>query len=168
MNSARELCFSLFLPLWGLSSVAQSCLTLCDLVDCSTPGLPVLYYLLELAQTHVHWVGDAIQPSHPLSPSSPSTLHPHRSSQTLRKPFSLMGSQWHSLLLLFFSDLWHVHTRLPFEAPSYTTCNWIASFAKSDLFSQIISRLRVLSFHFHILCTSYCLGQCSAHCGLLF
>ena len=37
-------------------------------MDCSTPGLPVLHYLLEFAQTHVHWVGDAIQPSHPLSP----------------------------------------------------------------------------------------------------
>ena len=51
--------------------VAQSCPTLCDPMDCNTPGLPVLYYLLELAQTHVHWVGDAIQPSHPLSSPSP-------------------------------------------------------------------------------------------------
>ena len=49
-------------------SVAQSCLTLCDPMDCSTPGFPVLhYYLLEFAQTHVHWVSDAIQPFHPLS-----------------------------------------------------------------------------------------------------
>ena len=51
-------------------SVAQSCLTLCNLMDCSTPGFPVHYQLSELAQTHVHWVSDAIQPSH--SPSSPS------------------------------------------------------------------------------------------------
>ena len=50
-----------------ISSVAQSCLTLCDPMDCSTPGLPVHYQLPELTQTHVHWVGDAIQPSHPLS-----------------------------------------------------------------------------------------------------
>ena len=48
------------------SSVAQSCLTLCNPMDCSTPGFPVLHYLLELAQTHVHRVGDTIQPSHPL------------------------------------------------------------------------------------------------------
>ena len=54
------------------SSVAQSCLTLCDPMDCSTPGLPVHHQLLEFTQTHVHWVGDAIQPSHPLS--SPSFL----------------------------------------------------------------------------------------------
>ena len=55
------------------SSVAQSCLTLCNPMDCSTPGFPVRCWLQELAQTHVHWVGDAIQPSHPLlSPSSPA------------------------------------------------------------------------------------------------
>ena len=42
------------------SSVAQSCPTLCDLMDCSTPGLPVYHQLLEFPQTHVHWVGDAI------------------------------------------------------------------------------------------------------------
>ena len=47
-------------------SVTQSCLTLCNPMDCSTPGFPVLHRLLELAQTHVHRVGDAIQPSHPL------------------------------------------------------------------------------------------------------
>ena len=48
-------------------SVAQSCPTLCDPIDCSTPGFPVLHHLLELGQTHVHRVGDAIQPSHPES-----------------------------------------------------------------------------------------------------
>ena len=48
------------------SSAAQSCLTLCDPVHCSTPGFPVLHHLLEFAQACVHWVGDAIQPSHPL------------------------------------------------------------------------------------------------------
>ena len=47
------------------SSVTQSCLTLCDLTDCNTPGLPVHQQLLEFTQTHIHWVGDAIQPSHP-------------------------------------------------------------------------------------------------------
>ena len=49
-------------------AAAQSCLTLCDPLDCSTPGLPVHHQLLELAQTHVHQVSEAIQPSHPLSP----------------------------------------------------------------------------------------------------
>ena len=53
------------------SSVTQSCLTLCDPMNHSTPGLPVYYQLPEFTQTHVHWIGDAIQRSHPLSPSSP-------------------------------------------------------------------------------------------------
>ena len=55
-------------------SVARSCPT-CDPVDCSTPGFPVLHNLPESGQTHVHWVGDAIQPSHPLSsPSPPASI----------------------------------------------------------------------------------------------
>ena len=55
------------------SSVTQSCLTVCDPMDCSTPGLPVHHQLPELTQTHVHWVSDTIQPSHPLlSPSPPA------------------------------------------------------------------------------------------------
>ena len=54
------------------SSVAQSCLTLCDPMGCKMPGLPVHYQLLEFTQTHVHWVSDAIQPSHPLSSPSPT------------------------------------------------------------------------------------------------
>ena len=48
------------------SSVAESCLALCYPIDCSTPGFPVHHQLPELAQTHVYWVGDAIQPSNPL------------------------------------------------------------------------------------------------------
>ena len=55
------------------NSVTQSCPTLCNPTDCSTPGFPVHHPLLELAQTHVHRVGDAIEPSHPLlSPSPPA------------------------------------------------------------------------------------------------
>ena len=52
-------------------SAVKSCLTLCEPMDCSTPGSSVLHHVPELAQMHVHWVGDAIQPSHPLSPPSP-------------------------------------------------------------------------------------------------
>ena len=57
-------------------SVAQSCLTLCNPMDCSTPGFPVLHQLLELAQTQVHRVSDAIQPSHPLFFPSPPAPNP--------------------------------------------------------------------------------------------
>ena len=58
------------------SSVAQSCPTLCDPMDCSTPGFLVHHQLPEFTQTHVHWVGDAIQPSHPLSSPSPAAFNP--------------------------------------------------------------------------------------------
>ena len=54
-----------------IRSVAQLCPTLCDPMNCSTPGLPVHHQLPEFSQTHVHQVSDAIQPSHPLSPPSP-------------------------------------------------------------------------------------------------
>ena len=56
-------------------SFSQSCLTLCEPMDCSMPGFPVFHYLLEFAQTHVHWVSDAIQPSHPLSSPSPPAFN---------------------------------------------------------------------------------------------
>ena len=58
------------------SSVTQSCLTLCDPMNRSTPGLPVHHQLLEFTQTHVHRVSDAIQPSHPLSFPSPPAPNP--------------------------------------------------------------------------------------------
>ena len=58
------------------SSVTQSCLTLCDPMNRHTPGLPVHHHLPEFTQTHVHQVGDAIQPSHPLSSPSPPAPSP--------------------------------------------------------------------------------------------
>ena len=57
------------------SSVTQLCLTLCDPMDCNTPDFPVHEQLPELTQTHVHQVGDAIQPSYPLSSPSPPTFN---------------------------------------------------------------------------------------------
>ena len=58
------------------SSVVQWCPTLCVPMDYRTPGFPVHHQLPKIAQTHVHWVGDAIQPSHPLSPSYPPSIQP--------------------------------------------------------------------------------------------
>ena len=58
------------------SSVAQSCLTLCDPMNCSMPGLPVHHHLPEFTQTHVYRVRDAIQPSHPRSSPSPPAPNP--------------------------------------------------------------------------------------------
>ena len=62
-----------FLKISAVSSVAQSCPPLCNPMDCSMPGFPV--YLPELAQTHVHRVGDAIQPSHPLLSPPPTAFN---------------------------------------------------------------------------------------------
>ena len=70
--SIRDECVSYL----KFSSVAQLCPTLCDPMNCSTPGLPVHHHLPEFTQTHVHRVGDAIQPSHPLSSPSPPAPNP--------------------------------------------------------------------------------------------
>ena len=66
--------FSVF----SVSSVAQSCPALCDPMNGSTPGLPVHHQLPEFTQTHIHRVGDAIQPSHPLSSPSPPAPNPSK------------------------------------------------------------------------------------------
>ena len=62
-------------PVSSVGSVTQSCPTLCDPMDCSTPGFPVHHQLPELTQTHVHHISDAIQPSHPLSSPFPPILN---------------------------------------------------------------------------------------------
>ena len=82
------------------SSVAQSCPTLCDPMDCSMPGFPVCHQLLEVTQTLVHLVGDAIQPSHPLlSPSPPAfSLSQHVYTQDL---FTVSGISFCCRLLPF-------------------------------------------------------------------
>ena len=70
------------------SSVIKPCLTLWEPMDCSTLGFPGLHYLPEFAQTHVYWVGDAIQPSHPLS----SPLHPALDLSQHQDLFQWVGS----------------------------------------------------------------------------
>ena len=99
------------------SSVAQSCPTLCDPTHCSTPGLPVHYQLPEFTQIHVHWVGNAIQPSHPLSSPSPPALNlsqhqvfSNESALRIRWPkywsfsFNLSPSNEHPGLISFRMD----------------------------------------------------------------
>ena len=75
------------------SSVAQSCLTLCHPMDRSMPGLPVHHQLLEPTQTHVHCVGDAIQPSHPLSSPSPAAPNPSQHQSFPMSQLIAWGSQ---------------------------------------------------------------------------
>ena len=81
------------LPSVQFSSVAQSCPTLCDPMNRSTPGLPVHHQLLESTQTLVHWVGDAIQPSHPLSSPSPSALNRSQHQGLFKNQLFALGSQ---------------------------------------------------------------------------
>ena len=99
------------------TNIAQSCPTLCDPMNCSMPGLPVHHQLLEFTQTHVHWFGDAIQPSHPLlSLLLPPSIFPsievfsNESVLRMRWPkywsfsFSISPSNEHSELISFRID----------------------------------------------------------------
>ena len=74
-------------------SVAPSCPTLCNPMNCSTPSFPVLHHLLELAQIHIHWVGDASQPSHPLLSPSPWLQSFPASGSFTRNQFFAWGDQ---------------------------------------------------------------------------
>ena len=84
------------------SSVAQSCLTHCNPMDCSMPGSPVHHQLPELTQTHVHWVGDAIKPSHPLSSPSPPTFNLSQHQDLFKWVTSL-----HQVAKVLEFQLWH-------------------------------------------------------------
>ena len=110
---AYQITFSLTL----FSSVVQSCLTLCNPTDCSTPGLPVHRQLLEFIQTHIHRIGNNIQPSHPLSSPSPPALNlsqhqglSNESALCIRWPkywsfsFNISPSNEHSGLISFIMD----------------------------------------------------------------
>ena len=99
------------------SSVAQSCLTLCDPMNCSTPGFPVHHQLPEFTQTYAHRVGDDIQPSHPLSspfllPPIPPSIKVFSNESTLRMrwpnnwsfSFSISPSKEHPGLISYIHD----------------------------------------------------------------
>ena len=75
------------------SSVAQSCPTLCNPMNCSRPGLPVHHHLPEFTQTHIHWVHDAIQPSHPRSSPSPPAPNPSQHQSLFQRVSSAWGGQ---------------------------------------------------------------------------
>ena len=133
------------------SSVTQSCPTLCDLMDCSTPDLPIHHQLPELTQTHVHWVGDAIQPSHPQSPLLlPPSIFPsinvfsNESALHIRWPkywgfsFNISHSNEYSGLIFFRMD-WLDLLESPRDSqefsptPEFKSINYLAL---SFLYSQ--------------------------------
>ena len=83
------------------ASVTQSCLTFCNPMDCSMPGFPVHHQLLEFTHTHVHQVGDAIQPSHPLSSPSPPTFNLSQHQGILKE--SVLRIRWPKYWSITFS-----------------------------------------------------------------
>ena len=120
-----------------LSSVAQSCLTLCDPMDYSMPGLPVHHQLQEFTQTYVHYVGDDIQPSYPLlSPSPPAfNFFQHQGL------FKWVSSSHHVAKVLEF-QLQHQSFQWTFRTDSLSDCiPWktVKSTWKSSLFKKIKS-----------------------------
>ena len=94
IRKRREVFCLFFFPASMFScccSVTKSCPTPCDPIDCSRPDFPVLHYLLEFAQTHVHWVCDAIQPFHPLPSPSPFAF---QHDGPLNESFFILGLKY--------------------------------------------------------------------------
>ena len=102
-------------------SVSQSGLTLCDPMNCSMPGLPVYHQLSEFTQTHVHWVGDAIQPSHPLSSPSPPALNLSQHQDLFKWVRSL-----HQVAKVLEFQLQHIPR--PY-LPVISSISWLPTFA---------------------------------------
>ena len=128
------------------SSVAQSCPTLCDPMNCSMPGLPVHHQLTESTQTHVHWVGDAVQPSHPLSSPSPSALNPSQ----------------HQGLCKWVSSLHQVAKVLKFHLPMNNQSGLICCciFLQSKGLSRVFSNTTVQK-HQILQCSAFFIVQLS-------
>ena len=122
------------------SSVTQSCLTLCNPMNRSTPGLPVHHHLLEFTQTHVHRVGDAIQPSHPLSSPSP----PAPNSSQHQSLFQWVNSS-HEVAKVLESQLRHHSKKSQGWSPSEWT-GWISLQSKG--LSRVFSNTTVQKHQF--------------------
>ena len=109
-------------------SVAQSCPILCNPIDCSMLGFPVLHHLPEFAQTHVHYVGDAIQPSHSLSSPSPPALSLWNWNCSKAEFIQLMGSLTQFFLQEFsyvFFQVWpFIHIIANNRRNQFETMDW--------------------------------------------
>ena len=135
------------------SSVARSCPTLCDPMDSSTPGLPDHYQLPEFTQTHVHWVSDAIQPSHPLSSPSPPA------------PQSLLASESFPMSQLFAwggqsTGVSALASFLPKKSQGWSSewTGWIS--LQSEGLSRVFSNTTVQKHQFF---GSQLFSQCNSH-----
>ena len=127
--------------LFQFSSVTQSCLTLCDSMDCSTPGFPVHHQHPESTQTHVHRVGDAIQPSHPLSSPSPPALNLSQHQGLFKYPYFLLRASCAGLVAQSCPTLatsWTVVCQAPLSRISQARIlDWVTiSFSRQSLWPR--------------------------------
>ena len=130
------------------SSVAQSCLTLCDPMNHGMPGLPVRHQLPEFTLTHVHWVGDAIQLSHPrLSPSPPAlNLSQH---QSLFQWVSSVHQLAKVLEFQYFSFSWFSTSVLPMNTQDWSPLGWTGWISlQSKGLSRVFSNTTVKKHQF--------------------
>ena len=138
------------------SSVAQSCPTLCNPINCSTTGLPVHHQLPEFTQTHVHWVSDASQPTHPLSsPSLPAfNLAQHKGLfQSVSSSNQVSPSTCHEVMGLDAMILvfWMLSYKSIFSLSSFTFIKRFFSFSLSAIRMVSSAYLRLLIFLLAIL-----------------
>ena len=129
------------LPSVQFSSVTQSCLTLCDPMNCSKPGLPVHHRLLEFTQTHVHRVNDAIQPSHPLSSPFPhAPNHSQHQSFPMSQLFAWGGQSTGVAALVSF---------LPKKSQGWSPLGWTGWISlQSKGFSRVFLNTTVQKHQF--------------------
>ena len=138
------------------SSITQLCPTLCDPMDCNTPDFPVHEQLPELTQTHVHRVGDAIQPSYPLSSPSPPTfnLSQHKSL------FQWVSSS-HQVAKVLEFQLQHKSFQWIFRTDPLEWTGWISLQSKG--FSRVFSNTTVQKHQFFVVCFLYSPTLTSIH-----
>ena len=130
------------------SSVTQSCPTLCDPMNCSTPGLPVHHQLPEFTETHVHQVSDAIQPSHPLSsPSSPAPSPSQHQSFPMSQLFTSGGQR---------TGVSALASVLPMNTQDWSPLGWTCWLSlQSKGFSRVFSNTKFKSISSLVLCLLY-------------
>ena len=136
--------YNIFLHSVQFCSVAQLCLILCGPMDCSTPGLPVHHQLPEFTQTHVHWVNDAIQPSHPLWSPPPALNLPQQ-----QHLFKWVSSSHQVAKVLEFSASTSVLPMNTYDWSSLGWTGWISLQSKG--LSRVFSNTTVQKHQFFII-----------------
>ena len=156
------------------SSVAQSCLTLCNPMDSSKPGFPVYHQLPELTQTHVHSISNAIQPSHPLSSSSPSAFNlsqhqglsqwvssSHQVAKVLESWAWLSDCAWAQMYKCQSCPLSSSHPLLPPLCPHVCSLGLHLFFCPANTFiSYCFPRFHIYAFIYILFLSLTCFALC--------